>query len=203
MTRDKARRRPLRKQSRLDDDLIELTEALAEWRADTQWPAWFAMPWNYGNNAVYLALSVANEEAKTDLEQHLTVDAKNTLTSWVANIEMHNSGNYEIADGWCKTLKEGSALHAAFRCFQVMVARSDGGGRVYNDLLLAVFARIDPMPYANLVRVWREVDVTTHATARLSGSNSDALNRSINRLGAAFRIAWGRGLYHVAYALGR
>lgn len=82
---------------------------------------------------------------------------------------------------------------AALRCLQALVAKSDGGGEVYNAILIGPFSTVLPEDVHNLVLEYRCRD-SIGTTAELQNDANDRQRR-------AFSIAWKRGLYHAAYSL--
>jgi hypothetical protein len=72
-------------------------------------------------------------------------------------------------------------------------AKSDGGGEVYNAILIRPFSRLLPELVEHLVLEHRCQD-SIGVSAVLKGDTNDRLRR-------AFTTAWKRGLYQAAYAL--
>jgi hypothetical protein len=102
--------------------------------------------------------------------------------------------SYWIADELLSTeLTPDRMLRASLRCLQVLIANSDGGGMVYNSILLGPFSGLTPSTVADTVLQYRCRD-SIGVFPMLQGDGNDRLRR-------AFSIAWKRGLYMAAYSL--
>ena len=186
--RRKPKKRPAGK-PRIDDELAELATVLDEQRLDNSVAAWFSIPWRDGWNAAWLARRAWTE---------LVVAKEYSRALYIESI-IHERGSgygadydlYEGIDNWCQELPRSvgyDLLRAAGRCVQVIIARSDGGGHTFNEILRPKFeALVEPERVAVHVQGARRADVLGHI--------------SIPRLAGAFDIAWSRGLYQAAYAL--
>lgn len=156
---------------------------IAEHKLDSNAENWFKLPWRNGWNAIDLALHVAQNE--TELEPWLSTVCRNRSTGqdvyWTAQ------------DLLSTTVTPNRMMRAALRCLQILIANSDGGGEVYNAILLGPFSTILPERVNDLVMEYRCRD-SIGVSAVLRGDGSDRLRR-------AFTIAWKRGLYHAAYSL--
>lgn len=178
-------RRPPPKEAPIDDELHELAAVIAEHQLDNNANGWFLIPWRSGWNAVELANRAACHD-RGDCELLWLDDVcRNRTTSedtyWTAQ------------DLLATTTTPNRTLRAALRCLQVMLAKSDGGGEVYNAILLGVFSAFDPVNVEDLVLEYRCRD-SIGVSSRLAGDANDRLRR-------AFSIAWKRGLYAAAYSL--
>lgn len=180
----KGPRRPPPKEP-LDDDMSELAAVLAEHQLDNNAAGWFKLPWRDGWNAIELALRVSFHEHGFGDQPWLAEVCKNRSTTqdiyWIAQ------------DLLAPTVTPNRMLRAAFRCLQVLLAKSDGGGEVYNAILVGAFFSVDVSTAENLVLEFRCRD-SIGVGAKLLGDGNDRLRR-------AFTIAWKRGLYAAAYSL--
>jgi len=191
---------PRAQQHGLDDDLAELAAVIAEFQLDNNVHGWFRPAWRDGWQAIELAWSSWGSLGwgiPTEYEQEIShwlfsMLARRTVTTDV----------YERAGDLIETLpsigdmRRSKYLIAAFRCYQILIANSSGGGEVYNDVLKKAFDGIEieePLGYAEHILEYRCRDAIG-TTAQLQGDANDRLRR-------AFRTAWQRGLYLAAYSL--
>lgn len=196
-------RRRARKETPIDENLSILASVLAEYQLDNNAYGWFRPPWRNGQNAARLAMDAAALVDK--------LSPANTVPWWSAEpytnevtdlIEEQPLGEqtYEKAGEIFKAILSsrtntpaGLLLAAAMRCLQLRIARSDGGGAVYNELLIPVFLPIEPARVEKLVLEHRCID-SIGVSRHLVGDRND-------RQRSAFVIAWQRGLYLAAYSL--
>lgn len=182
----KGPRRRAAKPTQEDNELSELTAVLAEYSLDNNAHGWFRMPWRDGWNAVMLAYN-APSVAKPSAEiADFVVNAylRRETSSWL----------YHEADTYLHTSTEANRhQRAALRCLQVLIAKSDGGGHVYNDILIPAFLNCEPSWVSEAILNWRCQD-SIGVSPMMTGDSNDRLRR-------AFKIAWDRGLYAAAYSL--
>lgn len=181
----KPQKRP-RVEHALDDELIELSTLLYEHKLDSNAAGWLSIPWRNGWNAVSLAHDVAhdNEDGCPTGDECLGVLAP--LGAWIRHKDLSTTSYQDAGD----ILERGSmhkVMRAAYRCYQVLVARSDAGGEAYNELMRPAFEALEPANIADQILYWRRRDVLGHVFDE--------------RRMRAFDIAWRRGLYRAAYAL--
>ena len=189
--RRKPKKRPAGK-PKIDDELAELATVLDEQGLDIDSvAAWFSIPWRDGWNAAWLARRAWTELAAP----------KAYCRALYIEIIIHERGRghavdydlYEGIDDWCQGLPKSAdfdLLRGAGRCVQVIIARSDGGGHTFNEILRPKFeALMEPGRVADIVCQARRWDVVGDGGVVPT------------RLMSAFNIAWGRGLYRAAYAL--
>ena len=191
----KAKRAPKREPVEADD-LTELAELISEYKLDNNAEGWLLLPWRSGWSVVALCLAIDMK-----LRGHVIygagapADVDTSLRVWAATREI-TSNVYFAADNLREGLKDTSpALGCALRCVQVMIARSDGGGAVYNDILKPLFHRL---------RSFMHVLAPAVMDARCRdaiGVGPNLMNDADDRRRRAFKIAWERGLYHAAYAI--
>lgn len=168
-----------------DHELAELASVLAEYTLDNNAGGWFRPPWRDGWNAVKLATTACEDNGELELA---------FLRGACTRALQPNSNEiYEIAGDYWATAAD-KMLRAALRCLQVLIAKSDGGGEVYNAILITPFAERLPEDVFDLVLEHRCRD-SIGTTAVLQGDINDRQRR-------AFSIAWKRGLYIAAYAIG-
>lgn len=176
---------------------------LDEHRLDNGVAGWLELPWRSGWNAASFAYTSYERFAHDD-NGLIDFDVRALLGRWVLNQYVAPS-IYETADGIIaevsiKTLhhnlKAARLLIAGFRCVQLTIANSSGGGVTYNDVLRTLFDRLPdhwPAMLKDEMRTARCMDaIGTHPTL---------MNDSNDKLRRAFCIAWDRGLYRAAYAL--
>lgn len=196
----KGKRRPAPKQPPVDDDLNMLASVIGEYQLDNTAYGWFRPPWRDGRQAAGLALAAARAPGVADGLGLVTErDAAELLEGFLLN-RSEESGVYERAGSIYSALVQpkintntARLLAAALRCMQLKLARSDGGGAVYNEVLIPVFLPLEPKLVEKIVLLYRCMDAigTSH---NLHGDHND-------RQRQAFRIAWERGLYLAAYSL--
>lgn len=180
----------------LDDDLHHLASVIGEFQLDNTAYGWFRSPWRDGMNAMLLAREVAKAPGVADgLGMSVEGDAMKLLEHGLVEPNL-----YELAGSVYTALVQPKIntntvklLAVALRCLQLRIARSDGGGVVYNELLIPVFLPLEPKYIEHLVLEYRCRDAigTTH---HLRSDRND-------RQREAFRIAWQRGLYLAAYSI--
>jgi len=181
----KGPRRPRAKASTLDPDLATLAAVIAEYALDNNAFGWFRAPWRNGKNAIELARLAAPKAPPFSKE----ID--NWLHACFPEPDLDPT-HYEYA-GILLNEATNPFQHAALRCMQVMLAHSDGGGHVYNIPLIGAFRTIEPVLVEQLVMECRCRDAI--------GVGLQLQHDSNDRLRRAFKIAWERGLYLVAYSL--
>jgi hypothetical protein len=175
----RAPRRP--KASDEDNELAELASVLAEYSLDNNAGGWFRPAWRNGWNAVELAAKAIDPCAERAwLEAVCAQPHTSAEAYWRASELLYGGGI-------------GRMTGAALRCLQVLIANSDGGGEVYNSILVGPFSEELPEDVFDLVLEYRCRD-SIGTTAVLQGDNNDRQRR-------AFSIAWNRGLYLAAYSL--
>jgi hypothetical protein len=165
--------------------MAQLAAVIAEYTLDNNAANWFKLPWRDGWNAIELA------ERAADRTGDVTDDG------WlhaVCDCRLMGPDVYWIAqDRLSPVTTPCGLLRAGLRCLQVMLAKSDGGGEVYNAILLGAFSSRSPEIMMDLVLEYRCRD-SIGTTAVLCGDRNDRLRR-------AFTTAWKRGLYLAAYSL--
>lgn len=188
MAKQPRRKPPKRKVSTkpvIDEDLSELAAVIDQHRLDQNAEGWFEIPWRDGWNAVDLAYHAFERFAVGNSNHELTTILANRKPSaelyWHANEEIANSNTL----GWERF------TYAAWRCLQVLVSNSSGGGVVYNDILRRAFRDIDGL----------EDIVLMHRMRDALGVPSVMDGGTMDRARRAFSIAWKRGLYHAAYSI--
>jgi len=183
----------------LDDDLTLLASVIDEYRLDDTAYGWFRPPWRDGLNAMRLAREAA-ESPGIALEALGLPSEREAVDILYNHAPGDGSTIYERAGkAYCALVQPkvntnyARLLAAALRCLQIKLARSDGGGTVYNEILIPVFLPLEPSSVEQLVMQHRCVDAIG-TTPSLQGDHND-------RQRQAFRIAWERGLYLAAYSL--
>ncbi len=192
----KGQKRAPRKQPPVDDDLNMLASVIAEYQLDNTAYGWFRPLWKNGLNAAALARDAARAPGVADgLGMAAERDAMALLDRGLVEPDLYEKCGAvytalvqpKINTNTCRLLAVG------LRCMQLSIARSDGGGTVYNELLIPVFLPLDPKHVELLVLEHRCKDAIG-TTSHLKGDRND-------RQRSAFRIAWQRGLYLAAYAI--
>lgn len=173
-----------------------LASVIGEFQLDNNAYGWFRPPWRDGANAVKLTHAVAQAPGIADgIGLAAERDAAKLLSEpWIDPNLYERAGSIYNALVQPKINTNTARLLAAgLRCMQLKLARSDGGGAVYNEVLIPVFLPLEPKHTASLVLQHRCLDAigTSH---HLKGDRND-------RQRQAFRIAWERGLYLAAYSL--
>jgi len=163
-----------------DDEMAELAAVIAEHTLDNNAENWFRLPWRDGWNAVELAMTAATD-----------ADADPWLVHTCLK-RMAGNDAYEVAQEFM-AMTSSRMMRAALRCLQVLVAKSDGGGEIYNTILLRPFSLVLPETVAHLVMEYRCRD-SIGVSPDLQGDGNDRLRR-------AFVTAWTRGLYLASYSL--
>lgn len=189
MGRDPSRKRPRRGpdgEIELDDDLVELASVIAEYTLEANAAGWFTLPWKSGWSVVRLLLDFdrvaggAQTPHRYELEKLMEARADDREV-------------YHLAED-CRIEAPTRALRAAWRCVQILISKSHGGGHVYNDIVRPIFdAHTEIETFAPIV-----LDARCHDAL---GVGVQLQNDRFDRQRRAFRIAWQRGLYLVAYAI--
>jgi hypothetical protein len=173
------RRRPAKPV--IDDEMTELAAMIAEHKLDANAENWLKLPWRDGWNAVEMA-------------GRATADFGDLWLSDVCrNRRIGPEIYWEAQDRLSMTVTHNPMMRAALRCLQALLAKSDGGGEVYNGILLGPFSSVLPETVADLVLEYRCHDAIG-VWPTLIGDKNDRLRR-------AFATAWSRGLYLAAYSL--
>jgi hypothetical protein len=167
--------------------MTELAVVLAEYSLDNNAYGWFRLPWRNGWNAIELAM-----QATLKLESGLCESSQRDWLLSVCQYRAIDQETYWIAQDQLSTTPS-PMMRAALRCLQVLIAKSDGGGEVYNAILVNRFEALLPEQVADLILEHRCRD-SIGVSAELNGDRNDRLRR-------AFTIAWKRGLYMAAYSL--
>lgn len=169
-----------------DGELDELASVIAEYSLDNNAGGWFRPAWRDGWNAVELATTVAYRDEDNP-----------TFGGWLRTVCMFRHDDIETywraQDLLMLSPSQSPLFRAALRCLQILIAKSDGGGEVYNAILIQPFSRMLPEQAYDHVLEYRCRD-SIGTTAQLAGDINDRQRR-------AFTIAWKRGLYQAAYAL--
>jgi hypothetical protein len=167
-----------------DDELAHLASVIADYSLDNNAGGWFRPAWRDGWNAVELAT-----KASTACSEVTWLDAVCTNRALTAGAEAYWRASELLSNG-----RADAMCNAALRCLQVLISHSDGGGEVYNAILVRPFSeRVFPEDVFDLVLEYRCRD-SIGTTAVLQGDINDRQRR-------AFVIAWKRGLYLAAYSL--
>ncbi len=180
----------------IDDDLAELAEVLSEYSLDNTAYGWFRPPWRNGAHAIDLARWVAGSLKQLDDSYPRNYfEILNILDDHPRDIR-----SYEKAGKLFNELiqpKLGTdvsrLLAAALRCLQVKIANSHGGGATYNEILIPAFLPLEPATVEKHVLEYRCRDAIG-TTSHLQGDKYD-------RERSAFKTAWKRGLYFLAYSI--
>lgn len=186
------RKGPRRRPQKLivDDEMTELAAVIAEHKLDNNADNWFRMPWRNGWNAVELA--VRAYEAAHSNEYHARHQ-----DPWLYDLCQSRTADdsyYWLAqDRLASTITPSPLMRAGLRCLQILLAKSDGGGEVYNAILRGPFSTLFAEQVGDSVLEFRCRD-SIGTTAKLQGDGNDRLRR-------AFITAWSRGLYLAAYSL--
>lgn len=181
----------------IDEDLHTLASVIAEYQLDDNAYGWFRPPWKDGRNAALLAAHTAYTSTVYDGVRHSEESAAFALirSDWDENAYELAGTLYTFFVQSKMNTNTARLLGAALRCMQLKIARSDGGGAVYNEILIPMFLPLEPRAVADLMLEHRCLD-SIGTTAQLQGDRND-------RQRSAFRIAWQRGLYLAAYAIPR
>lgn len=193
----RARKGPKRKPAKepiIDDDLRRIAEMLDEHRTETNAVGWFSLPWKNGECAMRLALVVYQRETLS------SVSIPTALSEAAADLWNVGFGigglTYEDLDDYRYKLPISHHLspfiHAAIRCRQLQLSKSDGGGHVYNDVL---FPKIGGLVTEDDMITWRAKD------ALMPPGDLWRTSQAWERARKTFELAWKRGLYHAAYAI--
>ena len=167
--------------------MLELAAVIAEHKFENYAAGWFKLPWRDGWNAVGLAAQAIEDRPNTDDYN----DHYHWLRRVVRNRETSNEVYWEAEDRLHQAIDP--LTRAGLRCLQILIAKSSGGGEVYNSILVTPFAIPPSILVADFVMHHRCVDAIG-TTPSLKGDGNDRLRR-------AFTTAWQRGLYQAAYAL--
>lgn len=182
------RKGPKRKpRAEVDSDIAQLLSVLEDELPTPTVAAWLSIPWRDGWNAAGLALDIAAETSEIgrvrDTYEKLVLLHRQNRRS---------SETYSILEGLLLTIRWSHAtpaLRVAARCMQVVIAKSDGGGQVENANLEQIVTTDDAL----LVRTYRMCDAL--------GLVDTDQGHEVERRKSAFKTAWSRGLYRVAYAI--
>lgn len=181
----KGPKRPPPKIDHLDEEIAELASVISEYEIDNNAYGWFILPWRDGWNAVELAFACASEAGEVEDDEWLAAVIRDR---W-ADQDVYWKAQDRLA--WGSTPNK--LIRAAYRCLQVLIARSDGGGVVYNEILLGPFSELLPEKVEDRVLEYRCRD-SINVSSKLAGDVNDRQRR-------AFTIAWKRGLYMAAYSI--
>lgn len=187
------RKGPKRKQPRetkLDNDLVDLITLLDEHRGETSVKGWLSVPWRDGWHAARLALDIAAECG--------TEEFKRVKDTWehlkeILRDDVRTLAVYARLDEILHTIRWSHAtpaLRAAARIMQVVIAKSDGGGEVENAILEPIISGLDE-PWMLYHRMCDALGIRS----------ATMLTPTLARRKKAFETAWKRGLFRVAYAL--
>lgn len=185
------RRKPPR-QHLIDDDLVALAQILDERRVDSNPDGWFSILWRDGWNAVSLALDAYTAAAAIAAWSANVPPEYTAAETLIMSRKQDGQAYHEATDllGSIPHRMQGTAaLRAALRCYQLMITRAHG--EHFNEILRA--HATDDFT-ADLVMLWRCRDAI--------GVFPQLQNDASDRRRRAFTIAWSRGLYHAAYAIG-
>lgn len=190
MAKQPQRKPPKRKRSerpQLDEDLSELAAVLDEHRLENNAEGWFKLPWRDGWNAADLAYATYLHHSPGSSDAYLAEALARRVPSaplyWTVTEKLTGMST---DGGW-------RFIYAAFRCVQVLIANSSGGGEVYNDLLRRALRGLDDEH--------TEAFVLHHRMRDALGVPSSMDGGTMDRARRAFAIAWRRGLYHAAYSI--
>jgi len=189
------KRKPAR--PKIDDDLAELADVLAQNTGPKGSAGWFSIPWRFGWNAVRLAFALCGNTLPTwnrDSEDRKWLEALLESPNPTKSAALYWRAQDLLLD--LNVPREKTAARAALRCLQVYVGESDGGGALYNDILRPVFEAHEANGVSfgqDLMLRWRCQDAI-YTTIILQNDKNDRYRR-------AFKIAWERGLYQAAYAI--
>lgn len=190
LPRHRTRKPPRRKQPRtieIEDELAQLALVLDEQRLERGATGWFALPWRDGVNAFGLSVATAEHLVRGPIK---ALDSLNEDKYPLDLLYEHAEELFAETSSRDFSVK-GAAIKAACRCLQLKISRSDGGGHGYNVILSRYIAQHVPDA---LVEIWRARDALGYEL-EFDGTARD-------RVRGAFRIAWRRGLFRAAYALG-
>lgn len=210
MGRDPSRKKPRRKRAETNElapDLVELATIIAENRLATDARGWFELPWRSGWNVAWLGVAIEtrlvgrNSELSTKISGWIAKHqyARMPIVFWYSD-HAELSLIYQEAESYREPTSskytQRSALLVALRAIQLEIARSSGGGHVYNALLIQLLSDLNRPPhyFADLVMQARCKDAL--------GTTIQLKNDADDRKRRAFKTAWERGLYHAAYAIG-
>ncbi len=213
------RKDPCRKAARraapkpvLDDDLVELAVALAQYEIDEGCGGWLKMPWKDGWNAAQFALDLARDVASYTDRPPLSAWLQEAINGFspprgVGNTARRQEAYWEIQAFLEVTSEDRPMFRAAMRCAQVMLTYNGAGdGTIFNAILSRPLTNLGWAPAIGGLG-------STENLARWSGFMEDARcrdalsiepsmqNDANDWLRRAFRIAWRRRLYVAAYAL--
>lgn len=184
------------------EDTDDLFTLLLEQAVPSTPEQWFVVPWTDGRNAFALGLKlICSIEHSEDTNKFITkienLSKTKEMTSiyWEAQelkVEVLHSNEVKISEH----------LFYILEMIQKWASHSDGGGHVYNGILLRLcnkyinngsdIATIEPT-----VRRWRSRDAI-RISSDIDGEPQDIV---IQRRLRAFESAWQRGLFKVAYCV--
>jgi len=169
----------------LDDDLLDLARALDENRCESSLDGWLSVPWRNGRNAIVLAERISALLGEPDDDDGW----------WLAEQLKRPRGGVDVYhEAQERSFATKSlVIKAGLRCMQLWISNSDGGGEIYNVVLRRALIGVDERRIAELVEGIRREDAL----------GDEPIGPRRERARAAFRIAWRRGLYAAAYALGK
>lgn len=196
MVQERKGKKRVRKQPPVDDDLNMLASVLAEMQLDNTAYGWFRPSWRNGVWAAKLAMAVAFSEGIFDGVGIPDELAARVLVNggWSAFDAYEQAGALYTRFVTSKmNTNTARLIGAALRCMQLKIAHSDGGGGVYNEILIPMFLPLEPRLIEHHVLEFRCHDSI--------GTTSHLMNDHNDRQRRAFRIAWERGLYLAAYSL--
>src|SRR5262249_8938144 len=161
---------------------------LDEHRLDKSSKGWFELPWRDGRNAGLLCFDVAarivehtnNPETIRGLNEILRPVMIDNPAHLYTRLEdllglVHRWGYQGVND----------PLRAGFRCFQLWISQSSGGGHGYNDVIKR-----------HCAEACEEDLVMKHRGRDALGTELQLQGDAMDRYRGAFKIAWGRGLFH-------
>lgn len=204
----KPKKRPSRERQdqlsevRHEADLEELWLVLAEAKESHSW----GTPWSCGINAIALAMSLVRQEWDAERVQTITEIQREKLSAVEAVKHFLAHPNGDTQTYWTMqehlTMLDRSTfgigdrmLRIAVRMVQLFHSNSHGGGFAFNTLLIPIWDELC---------VGRDKLLRHHRCADALGIDPDFTQVGIDdRLRRAFYTAWDRGLFGVAYAVGR
>ena len=181
-------RRLPQRQPLVDSDLIELAQVLDERREAQNAEGWFLIPWRNGWNAVDLALGVWSHAVRGHDPEPTHLAARDLIAARALSASAYHEAS-DLLGTIPHRLYGTAALRAALRCYQCVITRTHG--EHYNDILRSSVT--DDFKDTIVMR-WRCHDAI--------GVFPQLQNDANDRKRRAFTIAWSRGLYHAAYAIG-
>jgi hypothetical protein len=183
----------------IDDDLAELASVLDDNRTVYNLQGWLSVPWRSGFCAARVPLDIWDAWA-----DHKAPRLANTLRLLLQGSDI-DPAVYETAE---EVIAEAGVLHyggdrwarliqTAGRCIQLQIARSSGGGCVYNDVLRTSLEIVDRRGESQDLT---EIMLNARCLDAI-GTVAQLQNNAFDRERRAFVIAWKRGLYQAAYSI--